>query len=167
MTAILDKSLVLSCVSCFVAILLPAFPAAASETLAFDLSITLSQKAAQKLKTSGERIMVSASYYGDPKPNAKKHADDVGRIDLGTETIEIAGLPGPVHVTGTKIKFERFQWIDGPSMVNVSVYSARKTSQDNLLGCDFIDGKLADVAEKPTTLHCSLLVENAEINLKP
>src|SRR5690606_13529748 len=45
-------------------------------------SVTLSKKAAAKLAAEKEGIVVYASYYGDPKKSAEKHADEVGQIDL-------------------------------------------------------------------------------------
>lgn len=54
-------------------------------------------------------------------------------------------------------------------MVNVNVASARKSNQDNLLDCDFIDGAVAKVRKNaPITLHCYLIDEkHPETELKP
>ena len=38
---------------------------------------------------------------------------------------------------------------------------------DNLLGCDFIDGPLSNVQKQPVTLHCALIEENYDTELKP
>ena len=58
--------------------------------------------------------------------------------------------------------------ITGGVKVNVNLYSARHSSSDNILACDFIDGSLADVVKaQPVTLHCGLITENAKTALKP
>ena len=44
-------------------------------------------------------------------------------------------------------------------MLNVNVYSARRTNPDNILSCDFFDGKLSSAVRKTPTLHCTLIEE--------
>ena len=104
---------------------------AAEDSLAFSVEITLSQKAAAKLVALHEGIIVSASYSGDPAPDAEKHTDEIGRIPLGIENIEAPGKAGTVIVPGTKIKRNRFAWIKGLVLPNVNVYSARDSGPDN------------------------------------
>jgi hypothetical protein len=139
---------------------------AAEDSLAFSVEITLSQKAAAKLAALHEGIIVSASYSGDPAPGAEKHTDEIGRIDLGRDEIEVPGKAGTVRVPGTKIKRDHFAWVKGPVLLNVNVYSARHTGPDNILACDFFDGNLQDAIRKPMSLHCSLITEGAETKHK-
>ncbi|TKB89752.1 MAG: hypothetical protein E5W81_07400 [Mesorhizobium sp.] len=160
---------------------LPAVTIAASALLAcvasattqgdmgFDVNVTLSKKAAARLAAKKEGIVVLASYYGDPKRSAGKHANEVGQIDLTPqdEEVEIAGTAGHAHISGTKVDTKRLDWLAGPPEVNVNVASARKSSPDNLLSCDFIDGPLSDVQRKPVTLHCGLIEENVDTKLRP
>ncbi|MER8379457.1 hypothetical protein NKJ09_25645 [Mesorhizobium sp. M0189] len=151
------------------ALLACAVPATAQGDLGFDVNVTLSKKAAAKLATEKEGIVVLASYYGDPKRSAEKHANEVGQIDLTPqdEEVEIAGTAGHAHIGGTKVDTKRLDWLAGPPEVNVNVASARKSSPDNLLSCDFIDGPLSDVQRKPVTLHCGLIEENVDTKLRP
>jgi hypothetical protein len=109
-----------------------------------------------------EGIVVSASYYGDPMPSAERHANQVGQIDLGREKIETPGYALTVHVSGANVDRSRLAWIHGPVMLNVNVYSARRRGPDNILNCDFFDGKFQDATGKPLALHCSLITEKAE-----
>ncbi|MER9061415.1 hypothetical protein [Mesorhizobium sp. M0698] len=146
-----------------------AVPATAQTDMSFDVNVTLSKKAAAKLAADKERIVVFASYYGDPKRSAEKHANEVGQIDLTPqdEEVEIAGTAGHAHVSGAKVDAKRLDWLAGPANVNVNIASARKSSPDNLLSCDFIDGSLSDVQRKPVTLHCGLIEEHVDTKLKP
>ncbi len=142
--------------------------AAAHEELGFELNITLSPKAAERLRATHEGITADASYYGDPTAAAVKQADEVGHIPLGVERIDLPGRAGPVRFSGQKLSHERLDWITGGVKVNVNLYSARHSSSDNILACDFIDGSLADVVKaQPVTLHCGLITENAKTALKP
>ena len=146
----------------FGAILLSSCPMAAAENcFAFSVQITLSKRAAAKLVDTSERLIVSASYSGNPIPTAAKPADEIGQIDLGIEDVETPGKAGTVRVTGTKVNQDHLLWIKGPILLNVNVYSARRSGPDNILACDFFDGKLQDAVHKPLSLHCSLIVENA------
>ena len=76
------------------------------------------------------------------------------------------GASGLVRVTGMKIDINRLQWIKGPVMVNVNAYSARHSSPDNILACDFFDGKLSAAVRKTVQLHCSLIDEKADTQYK-
>ena len=71
---------------------------------------------------------------------------------------------GTVKITGEKVNADRLQWTEGDVMVNVNVYSARLSSDDNLINCDFIDGPLPAVSA-PVTLHCALIEEDIETML--
>lgn len=151
------------------ALTLVALPAVADEKLSFDINVTLSKKAAVKLASQKERIVAFASYYGDPKRSAEKHASEVGQIDLTPqdEEMEIPGTGGRAHICGVNVDPNRLDWLAGPVKVNFNVSSARKSSSDNLLACDFIDRVLADVRKAPVTLRCALIEENPETVLKP
>lgn len=144
------------------AALLLSLPAAhaAEKSFAFTVQITLSPKAAATLAKLSEGIVASATYAGEPVPAAIQHADQIGQIDLGTETVESSGKAGTVQITGTKVKRARIAWIKGPVLLNVNVYSARRSGPDNILACDFFDGTLQQAVRQPISLHCSLITEN-------
>jgi len=144
-------------------ILLSSCPIEAAENrFAFSVHISLSSKAAAKLAATSEALIVSASYSGNPIPAAEKEANEIGQIDLGIENVEASGKSGSVYVTGTKVNRDHLRWLKGPVLLNVNVYSARRSGPDNILACDFFDGKLEDAVRKPLSLHCSLITENAK-----
>lgn len=146
---------------------LPAM-AAVHPPMGFDLDVTLSAKASDRLRASKEGITVSARYYGNPTKRAQSHANEVGQIDLGGETLQLPGHAGLAHVSGTKIFGGRLAWIQGEAMVNVNVYSSRRANKDNILDCDFIDAEVARVVKaQPVVLHCALIEERAPNQAKP
>jgi hypothetical protein len=133
---------------------------------AFDVELTLSDRAAMRLKMRRESIVVSADYSGEPKKDAQGHANQIGMINLGVENVEVIGAEGLVKVTGTKIDLQRLDWIKGPVMLNVNAYSGRHASADNILACDFFDGKLSSAVRKTPALHCSLIEEGEKTGHK-
>lgn len=136
--------------------------APASESkYAFKVQVSFSEKAAAKLHALSEGIIISATYAGDPLPSQQKHTDEIGQIPLGVDQMEMPGKPGSIVVSGTKINRKRLGWIQGPILLNVNVYSARHSGPDNILSCDFFDGKLQDAIDHPISIHCSLIAENA------
>lgn len=146
----------------------PAIAATLATPYAFDLQIALSAKAAARLQSLHEGITVSASYYGNPKPDAVKHGDEVGHIDLGVQDLKLPGRAGAAHISGAAIEQARLAWVDGPVKVNVNVFSSRLSGPDNILACDFIDGDVSKViAAEPVTLHCGLISEHPDTNMKP
>lgn len=138
----------------------------ARDRFAFDAQIALSPKAAARLATLSEKIIVAASYSGNPTPEAQKHADEIGQIDLGREEVEISGKAGSAHLTGARVHRARLAWIQGPILLNVNVYSARHSGPDNILACDFFDGKLENARRKPVQFFCSLIEEHTETKHK-
>lgn len=143
--------------------------ATAQESMGFDINVTLSKKAAAKLASQKEGLVAFASYYGEPKRSSEKHADEVGQIDLTPqdEQVEIAGSGGGAHISGANVDPKRLEWLAGPVKVNLNIASGRKSSPDNLLACDFIDGALADIRKTPITLHCSLIEERPDTKVWP
>jgi hypothetical protein len=133
---------------------------------AFDVRITLSDLAAERLKTTREGIVVSAYYTGEPLPSAENRANQIGTIDLGTENREVIGAEGLVRITGKKVDLRRLEWIKGSVLLNVNVYSARRTNPDNILSCDFFDGKLSSAVRKTPVLHCTLIEERTATDHK-
>jgi len=151
------------------ALLACTVPATARDNMGFDVNVTLSPKAAAKLAAKKESIVILASYYGAPKRSAEKHANEIGRIDLEQqdEQVAIPGTGGHARISGAKVDANRLDWLASPVSVNVNIASARKSSSDNLLSCDFIDGPLSKVKKAPVTLHCALIEENYDTKLKP
>ncbi len=138
--------------------------------MGFDLSVTLSKKAAARLAAEKEEIAAFASYYGEPKPGAEKHADEIGQISVSTEDewVEIPGTGGHAHISGAKVDKRTLKWVEGDVMVNVNVVSARKSNPDNILDCDIVDGAVAAVRKSPITLHCYLSEEkHPDTKIKP
>lgn len=141
--------------------------AGARDPFGVDIRIRLSKRAAEELRRRKEGMIVSATYFGDPLPSAQHHANPIGQIDLGQASLPVAGVSGPAHVSGGAVVRERLGWLKGPPMVNVNVFTARRSGPDNLISCDFIDGAVERVTAQPITLNCALITEGRDTKVYP
>lgn len=145
-----------------------AAPAAAQEDTGFEVNIVLSAKAAATLAARHEAMVIMVDYYGWPKKGSQKHADEMGQIGFGpSRDIPIPGIAGRYAVPAVRLDPQHLGWLEGPVQVNVNIASARKSSDDNLLDCDIIDGPLAEARQAPKTLACKLIGEATGTPAKP
>lgn len=131
---------------------------AAIKIAPFDVDVTLTEKARQRLAQSAESIIVSASVFGMPKQGATVSLNEVGFVDLAQAQIELPKA-GQARFNNLSVPAStRGQLASQDYSVNVNVFSGRKSSQDNLLSCDFFDGKLSQI-QPGITLKCGLIGE--------
>ena len=140
---------------------------AAAGALGFDLTLKLSDRLKTELTARNETIIVRASFYGEPNEAAISEIDDMGYIQLGVEELELQPLDGSVAVTDAPVPPARLALLAGKPLVNVNVFSGRKSSPDNLIMCDFIDGPVEDLRPAPTEIFCGLISEDPATMMKP
>lgn len=139
----------------------------AESALAFDIDVTLSSKAAARLKATHEGVSILASFYGDPTAAGEDQVNELGTVDLASVQIEVLGGAGRAHIGGEAVSAARLDWVSVP-MVNVNIFSSRKASAENILDCDFIDGPVQDVVKlSPVPLRCWLIEEQAASKMYP
>lgn len=146
------------------------FPVAAQQDFGFDIKVTLSDKAAATLAAKHEGIKAFASYSGYPLDKADRHINEVGLISVSpkAEWVDIPPTGGIAYISGRTIDPDTLKRIEGEVMVNVNITSARKSSSDNILECDIIDGSVQDVrVVTPITVHCSLISEHPSTQALP
>ena len=139
----------------------PRSAAAATGNLSgFTVDLVLSPRAAAELRRRNEGITVSTMYSGTPKRAYERHADDhSGELNMGEHEVTVAGQAGPVTVPETALNRRRLAWIDGPPQVLVNVFTARRSSQNNLLDCGIVQGNLPDIAGRSHRVLCRLIGE--------
>jgi hypothetical protein len=144
---------------CAAATLALAATGAQAAGYGFTVNVSLSTKAAAALKSRGEGIVVSAMYSGDPIPSKASKADEEGMIDLGNEEVTIPGANGRAVVTGTKVEAAHIGWVKAPDVL-INVYTARKTSPDNLIDCGIFEDTVARAqSTQPLQIACKLIGE--------
>jgi hypothetical protein len=140
---------------------------ALAEDLGFSISLKLSDKLKTELGAKNETIIARASYYGDPSDAGGSEVDEMGQIQLGDEELEFAPADDTILVTGSTVPAAKLALITGGAKVNVNVFSGRKSSEDNLISCDFIDGPVAELTAQPTEISCGLITEDPPTMMKP
>lgn len=148
------------------AALVPAGRAEAPAAHGFDLTLKLSDGLVAELSAKNETIILAAWFYGDPNAEGASEVDEMGLIQLGEERAEVPPAAGPVRINGA-LDPAKLALIEGGVKVNVNVFSGRKSSEDNLISCDFIDGPVEDLTAAPTEIFCGLITEDPVTVLKP
>ncbi len=135
-------------------------PAAAEATspYAFEVQLTLTPRTIEKLETMREMVTVSGMYWGEPKEEARPHADEMGQINLGADDIKVQPSSRSVIVPGAAIDPKVLASdVDGPPQVLVNVYTSRMADENNLINCGIYEGPIAMAQQKPVDIRCDLI----------
>jgi len=129
----------------------------------FSVDVQLSDAARKKLIDSKETIVVALDFAGHPKPGTEARYLDIksGDVVLGSVNQEIH--PGEIaKFNELKLNPDALGLIDahGPNVL-MSVFSARKSSKDNLLDCEVYDGSLDSVHGRTIEIPCQLIGERS------
>jgi len=124
----------------------------------FDVNLTLTARAAERLASTDERVIVDAMYYGlpvsDDAPGIDEHGMEIG---LGASEIEVPPESADVKVSGEGFDATYIKSVKGEPEVLVNVYSARKTHEKNLLSCGIYQGPVSMAQKKPVDIQCDLI----------
>jgi hypothetical protein len=134
------------------AALVTASAVAAQENVTVDL--VLDPEAEAALQSRGEWIIVNAWYYGDPALDAVP-MDEMGLVYLGEEEATIYPVSQRIVLGGMTDGAPR-EWVIDP-ILNVNVFTARMTDQNNLLDCGFVEGPVTELAGAAQTISCRML----------
>jgi len=124
-----------------------------------EVDVSLSPAATAKLAAAKETIVVLADFFGVPISEKERMADQ-GRLQLAPEqSIEIPGA-GVAHIAGPKYQKAQLKLVEGGDVkIAVTVISARHSSPDNLLACDYFEESLKLATSKPLKVNCKLISE--------
>jgi hypothetical protein len=123
--------------------------------LPFEIAVSLSPKAKEKIISNKETIIVNVSLSGSPKDEELVSED--GNFYVASSEKEI--IYGQL-AKFDKIKFSKEtydQLIDKDVYVNVFFYSGRKSAKDNLLSGDILSDKISNVVLKQFELTGKLI----------
>lgn len=149
-----------------------ATPAASRATTttsnAFNVEITLTPAARERLVSQHESLIVSADYFGYPSAQAQaQHVPGsenpwltLHRKQVELEGVQLDGTP-VAHFPAVSLNAKQLAWTDAPDapQVNLNVYSGRRSSPDNLLDCTMFQDTLAVASRAPIRLACGLIGE--------
>lgn len=136
----------------------PDAAAAPPSPYAFQVNLTLTPRAADKLAATKERVTVAAMYFGAPASEDAPGVDDhVMEAPLGEDLVEVDPVNAVVTAPGTGFDAQFLSSVKGDPEVLVNVYSARKTHENNLLSCGIYQGPVAMAQKKPVDIRCDLI----------
>jgi len=118
------------------------------------IDLVFEDGAASALKKRGEWVVVSAWYYGEPA-KAGVPTDEMGLVFLGAEEVTVFATDQRLVLGGT-MAGAPMAWVVEPQ-INVNVYSARMSDENNLLDCGIVEGPLAEMAQGVQRIACRLL----------
>ncbi len=123
---------------------------------AADVTLKFTPMAAAALAQAKDNIVVLAYFYGDPKPEAKAKADNLGRLVLGSERSGWSNNTRLVHLSG-KIDASLLPSIRGEPQLLVSVYSVMPDgSSDDLIACKTWIGTVKGAQARSPVIGCEL-----------
>ena len=146
----------------------PAADAAPPSPYAFEVNLTLTPRAAEKLAGTKERVIVDASYFGAAINESVPGVDDYGQeVGLGGDLIEVDPVNALVKAPGTGFDATNIAGITGEPELLVNVYSARKTHTDNILSCGIYQGPVKMAQKQPLDIRCDLIYDENGDPLPP
>lgn len=131
---------------------------------AFEVELTLTLRAIEKLDNMREMVTVSGLYWGEPAASGRARADGMGRINLGADDIRIRPASRLVRMPGAAIDLKVLAGdVEGPAQVIVHVYSSRMAHEANLLACGGYEGPVTMARQKPVDIRCDLAGPAADV----
>lgn len=126
----------------------------------FEIQVQLSDSAERVLSSSNESIIVSAFFDGEPKDSVNTELlDEFGQIILGSSQIELIDSRRAIF-ENIKIPSNLFSLLKNDNYeVLISVVTGRKSSEYNLIDCEFIQKPISEVKNKVIILNGRLIGE--------
>ncbi|HWJ92452.1 MAG TPA: hypothetical protein VNR87_15150 [Flavisolibacter sp.] len=123
----------------------------------FEIEVSLSSKAKNRIVDSNETIVIDVFLEGTPKDPKKAHLEEDGSFYVGAAKREI--------VYGQAARFDNLkfpkklydQLADKDADLTVNIYTGRKSSQNNLITGDFLSDKVSNVINRHFTLKQKLI----------
>ncbi|MEP7255396.1 MAG: hypothetical protein ABI666_06445 [Ferruginibacter sp.] len=129
------------------------------EIAPFEIEVSLSDKAEEKLRKSKETIIVAAYFSGMPKDTTLTSLTENGEWGLGSRELE---LHSERSAKFEQIRFSRSLYDSvAPKSMNVliNIFSGRRSTNVNLLSCDILQDSISAVGGKKFLLKGKLIAE--------
>ena len=140
----------------------PAEEAAPSASKApdfsYDVAVTLTSAAAQKLATRGDRLTLEALYYGNVTPATASMADPAdGTLHLNTDKVDVDPVSQTVHMTGAGVDPVKLPDItEQKPLALLNVYGSKAGKKDPVIACAVFQDYVAVAQEKPVAIACDV-----------
>lgn len=135
------------------------FTADSVEIPSFEIQLSLSSKAEEKLKTAKETVIVAAYFSGIPKDTTSREYRKQGEVAISSIEKELAG-ERIAKFNGIRIPRKLYNTITEKSLaVLINVYSGRRSGKLNLLDCDIYQGPVSGIKGKEIVIKGKLINE--------
>ena len=125
----------------------------------FEIEVTLSDSAKKKMTADGETIIVKAYLTGQPKDSVDIELTELGELFLGTPQIEL-DRPGIARFDKINISKKTYEaLVDKDFEILINIYSGRRSSENNLLDAELLQGPASTVTGKRHILNAKLIRE--------
>jgi hypothetical protein len=125
----------------------------------FDIEVSLSEKANEKLTNDKETVIVAAWFSGQPKDTTSKEYAESGEMFIQSARVELSNSR-VAKFGGIKFSKALYDSLAGKDIsVLVTIFSGRRSTQDNLLDCAILAEKMSAVKEQKFVLTGKLIAE--------
>lgn len=126
----------------------------------FEIEVSLSPNAEKKLKSINETVIVSAMFSGVPKDTTSEEYLIWGQIGISEYRVE---LTDQRMARFEKVRFHS-SWLnklaDKDIYILINVFSGRRSTENNLLDCEFLQDKMSVIKGKKFTIKGKLIDED-------
>jgi len=125
----------------------------------FDIEVSLSEKANEKLRSDKETVVVTAWFSGQPSDTSSKEYAASGAMFIRSARIELSNSRVATF-GGIKFSQASYDSLAGKDIsVLVTIFSGRRSTQDNLLDCAILAEKMSVVKGRKFILEGKLIAE--------
>ena len=139
----------------------PAPPEAAkAPDFGYDVALTFTPAAREKIGKSGDKVSLEALYYGNPTTQTAALADaNDGTIHLDTDTLETDASDHSVHMDGKGVTSSKnFPYIvEHKPLVLLTVHATHDGKRTQLIGCGGFQDYVSVAQTRPIPIRCDLL----------
>ena len=131
----------------------------------FKVQLKLSEKAKKELKAKKETVLVNVEFIGTPTKKVLEkykfeYYDENGQVTIGKKTIETT-KERVIEFDNCKISKGVLEILKNKTYdVRISVVSGRKSSEDNLLDCNFIQENIEKIKKQNIKINVKLIAED-------
>lgn len=123
----------------------------------FEIQLSVSQKAEEKLKNDGESIIVQAYFSGVPRDTTSEEYLESGQISIGGSRVELFDKR-IARFQNVKIARSKLDEITDKNFeVLINIFSGRRTTGNNLLDSDLLQEGIESVKGKRHVLKTKLI----------
>lgn len=130
----------------------------------FEIQLNLSKKTEKKLKDENESVIIAVDFIGEPEKRiveTRKYEfyDENGDLTIGTKRVEFESKR-IIKFENCKVSKKLLKLLKNETYdVRINVASGRKSSDDNLIICDYLQENIETIKNKKTILNGKLIYE--------